>query len=488
MARDDSGEDGGCHRTQTLGLGASALEAIEAMLEGAEDTTLYRLKRHRDGRNEALWISRTVENVVGLPRELLMRDFGAWMERIEPDDLPRIAEAEAEARKTGERQAVDLRARIDGEDRLLRLSFLLRPQEDGSVLFDGTLRDMTRRLDGNSERERLLATMDEAHDLIAMAAPDGRLTYQNAAARRVLAIPDDVSSQSLNIADLHDGEESRRVLADVLPVVAREGMWSGRTVLRALDGREVPVDATIMRHTDAKGATVRFSTIMRDVREREALERELRLVNQELNHRIKNLFAVMQALVTMTSREESDVAGLATRLRSRMQALSAAHLLSTETETGGAALRPVPLEQLLRSILAPYERGPANLELAGPAVAIPTSMLTSIGLIVHELATNAVKYGGWTGEDGMVDVSWTFGEANDDGSRRVDLRWIESPVDREAALVRAGGEPSRGGGSGFGARLLLLSAQQLGGTLTQAFDGDAFVSALSFPVHAVRPR
>jgi two-component sensor histidine kinase len=228
----------------------------------------------------------------------------------------------------------------------------------------------------------------------------------------------------------------------------------------------------------ARELTERGWTEFKRLEAQEALaasEAQLRLVNQELKHRAKNLFAVVHSLVSMTARSAAggDAGEVVAKIGDRLGALAAAHAVGTDGSAGGSSL-----EALLRSLLAPYPQAEDRLAVEGPVLPLPNEAVTPLALALHELATNAIKYGAWSDEGGRVRVSWEAApsEAGDGMGRSVTLRWRE-----EAEGVT---EPKEAGWSGFGSVLLRSSAMQLGGEARQDWHERGLDTELRFVLDA----
>ena len=144
------------------------------------------------------------------------------------------------------------------------------------------------------------------------------------------------------------------------------------------------------------------------------------MVMRELSHRTKNLLAVIVAMVRQTARTSTDVTVLQSQLIQRLQSLSASHdLLVAEDWTGAS------LEELVRAVLQPFIGISSDaLECRGQPVFVNATAAQNLGLALHELATNAAKYGALSTSAGRVRVTWGF-EADDTGTLRLVLRWEE---------------------------------------------------------------
>lgn len=201
-----------------------------------------------------------------------------------------------------------------------------------------------------------------------------------------------------------------------------------------------------------------------DVTERVLGDRRQKLLVDELNHRVKNTLSTVQAIASQTSRGHTDPADFREAFEARLLALSATHDLLTATSWEGADLRDVLLVEL-----RPYENGRYRLE--GPAVALTPSRALALGLVFHELATNAVKYGALAGEAGCVQVTWRVDETGD--APALDLVWRECG----GPEVRT---PQR---RGFGSRLIERSlAGALAGKAELDFAPEGLTCRITLPL------
>ena len=185
------------------------------------------------------------------------------------------------------------------------------------------------------------------------------------------------------------------------------------------------------------------------------------LLARELNHRVKNLFAVILAIVQMSARDKPEAKEVTESIAQRIRALLTAHEVSQ-----GELERPVAsLRALVETSLAPYRSRKHTAEIDGPEIMLPAKRVTPLGLVLHELTTNAVKYGAWQSE-GTVSVTWT----EKDG--RVALEWRGSGGDIEEVPER----------KGFGSLLMTSAARQFGGTLERKFTKEGLRVSIELPV------
>ncbi|RZI76957.1 MAG: PAS domain S-box protein [Pseudomonas sp.] len=183
-----------------------------------------------------------------------------------------------------------------------------------------------------------------------------------------------------------------------------------------------------------------------DVTEQVEAEEHQKLLINELNHRVKNSLAIVQSLATQSFRKATTADGGLAAFTSRLAALSSAHSLLTRGNWGAAGLADV----LSTTVAATAGADTGRIRLAGPDVTLSPQVATSVAMIVHELATNAIKYGALSVPDGRVSVTWRAEAKN--GSKIIGFDWSESggpPV----------GQPAH---SGFGTRLIQrgISADQ----------------------------
>ena len=151
------------------------------------------------------------------------------------------------------------------------------------------------------------------------------------------------------------------------------------------DGSTVWVENFARCERDAAGAPSRMLGVIMDITAHKSAEEQQRLMVRELHHRVKNTLAVVQAIADQTARRSSSLAIFNAAFGGRLHALSIAHSMLTETRWSG-----VELTVLLRESLAPYRD---RLHLQGPPIMLPSQTIVPMSIIVHELMTNAAKYG-----------------------------------------------------------------------------------------------
>jgi two-component sensor histidine kinase len=197
----------------------------------------------------------------------------------------------------------------------------------------------------------------------------------------------------------------------------------------------------------------------------EALKQKDVLV-AELNHRVKNTLATVQSIARQTLRNAPDLPAFGRSFDERLMALSSTYALLTETDWAAAGLA-----DLLKAELAPYLQGDdSRVRLAGPPIDLPPGLALSFGLAVHELTTNAAKYGALSTGSGLVAITWSVEEG--DADPVIGLTWAE----------RGGPPVSPPQRLGFGTRLITTSFERIGGSVRFAYPEAGIRCDIAVPV------
>ena len=216
--------------------------------------------------------------------------------------------------------------------------------------------------------------------------------------------------------------------------------------------------------TDEEVATAEqvFGLATQTIERERVLAREKAMM-QEIDHRARNLLGISQALVRLTRAE--DVAGYKTSLLDRLSALGKTLGILSDGKWVGANLQDV-----LESELAPFLSEDGRVRVHGPRVVLGPAMVQPVAMALHELATNAVKYGALAGDEGTLDIGWEAGE-----DRVLRLIWRERSAAAAGAVA-----PEK---AGFGTQLLTLAVEdQLDGSITRRVEGGTFECVLSLPM------
>jgi len=205
-----------------------------------------------------------------------------------------------------------------------------------------------------------------------------------------------------------------------------------------------------------------------EVYDRKQAEERLTILVQELAHRVRNLLSVFQSITARTLAGGRTIDEAREVLMARLQSLAHAHALLTEARWEGAELRDV-----VESEIAGFSE---RVRVSGPPIRLSPSGVQTFALIVHELSTNAAKYGALSSANGEVAVTWSLGGHGE--SRFMDLAWCES-----------GGPPvSPASHTGFGLSLVTAMGSSPGAEPMIQFAPDGFACRIRVPLNTISPR
>lgn len=275
------------------------------------------------------------------------------------------------------------------------------------------LTDQNRRELDSAQLAAIVASSDDA---IVSKTLQGRVVSWNAGAARIFGYD---ASEMIGQPILRlippelQGQE-----AEILAKLKRgEHIDHYETVRVAKDGRRLDVSLTVSPVRDKFGNIVGASKVARDVTERKQAERFQRLLIEELNHRVKNMLASVQAIANQSLRHARNPAEFASSFTGRVQALARVHSLLTGPSLQGADLGRLVRDQVLLS------EEDDRISCSGPSVTLEPKAATHLALILHELGTNARKYGALSVPAGRLALTWSV-ETN--GARNLHLVWTES--------------------------------------------------------------
>jgi PAS domain S-box-containing protein len=216
---------------------------------------------------------------------------------------------------------------------------------------------------------------------------------------------------------------------------------------------------------DKAGAAQRVIGVVLDITDIKEAEQRQRLLFDELNHRVKNTLAIVQALALQTLQTRPQPDEFADAFSARLGSLARAHSLLTEDSWRGASLK-----EIVASALSAFVDEGRSIDIGGDAVMVPAGATVTLSLMLHELATNAAKYGALSVAEGRLAVRWTADPSG--AGTMVDLVWHED-----------GGPPvSPPTRRSFGSRLLTSSAKQLGAELDLDYAAAGLRCRLRFSV------
>lgn len=246
------------------------------------------------------------------------------------------------------------------------------------------------------------------------------------------------------------------VLTQLRHALAIDARFAGETLNYRRDGSPYRVAWVITPVPNAAGRITHWISIQRDVTELRETQADLQTVVHELNHRVKNLLATVQAIMNATMRSAASITTFRDVFTKRLASLASIHTLLSG---GSANAEGVQLRELLADQFQPYETTEGRIRMTGPDVKLPQAIATPLSMAIHELTTNALKYGALSNAVGTIDVEWTTDE-----SGVLPCTWTE----RDGPAVS---EPTR---IGFGSKLLRrVLIDQLGAEITQTYAPEA---------------
>jgi PAS domain S-box-containing protein len=434
---------------RAVGWVAAILDITERKQTEAK---LARLAAIVESSDDAI-ISKTLEGRITSWNAGAARIFGYEANEMIGQPITRIIPPELHAEeqkilarlKRGERIEHHETTRIAKDGRPIDMSLTVSPvRNDAGELIGASKvsRDITKHKQAEQARRRseALASAVYAAALDAVITIDhpGIVMEWNPAAEEIFGYSrsDAVGREMAElIVPPHLREAHRRGLTQYLasgqgPVLRQSFEMPA---LRG-DGTEFPIELSIVP-ISSEGPPL-FTVFARDITERKAAEERQRLLAAELDHRVKNILTRIVGIVERSRASAPSADALAATLSGRLSALARAHARLTRSNWTGSALR-----ELVEEELAPY-RSPTNVSLEGPDAVLSPEAGQALGMVFHELATNAAKYGALSASEGQVTVRWQLTGDNDSAQLKVVWQEVGGP------------SVSVQGRQGFGSRLI----------------------------------
>jgi PAS domain S-box-containing protein len=356
----------------------------------------------------------------------------------------------------------------DGTERIV--DFAMHPIRDssGAVAFlhptgiditdrrrtEAQLRDIEQRL------RYLASIVESSDDAIVSKNLDGIITSWNRGAERIFGYSaEEAIGQPITIVIPENRHSEER---EILTRIGRgERIDHFETVRQRKHGSLIVVSLTVSPIKNAEGKIVGASKTARDITEQKRNQEQIATLAREAEHRSKNLLANVQATVNLSRSDTAE--GLKRAIEGRIRALANVHSLFVATRWIGAELLTIASNEL-----APYsEKDGSRVRIAGPPVLLEPNAAQVVAVALHELATNAVKYGALSVADGKIVLQWSH-----EAGGQLNLRWQE-----------AGGpavqEPTR---RGFGRRVIEQTISQLKGKSQFNWRREGLVCEITLPV------
>jgi PAS domain S-box-containing protein len=309
----------------------------------------------------------------------------------------------------------------DGSERIV--DFAMHPIRDqsGVVMFlHPTGIDITERkqfeaafLESEQRLRSLASIVESSDDAIVSKNLDGIITSWNRGAERIFGYTaEEAIGQPITIVIPQDRQDEERT---ILTRIRRgERIDHFETVRQRKHGSLVVISLTVSPVKNAEGKIIGASKIARDITEQRRNQEQIATLAREAEHRSKNLLANVQATVMLSHSDTSE--GLKQAIEGRIHALANVHSLFVESRWIGAELTTIATQEL-----APYlETDETRVRIDGPQVLLEPNTAQATAVTLHELATNAVKYGALSAAKGKIDLTWLH-----EADGRLIIRWTE---------------------------------------------------------------
>lgn len=457
----------------------AALFAERRQKEAALKNTNDRLELALDCAELGTWSldlkSRRFENDVrdrhihGRGPDASPQSLAVMRAQVHPEDLSRLDAAFASLRRVGgsNRTEYRLAARVDenrtDHERWVSIKGAVVRRSDGrAVKLLGVTRDITERKKAVQIAQRLVSIVESSDDAIVSKDLNDVITSWNNGAERLFGYSaSEVIGKSISILIPPDRWDEERVILDR----TRLGLPANHfeTIRRRKDGTPVDISLTVSPLYDAASAVIGASIIGRDISARKRAEEHQRLLKAELDHRVKNVLATVSAIVDQTQEASNTHADFVNALSHRIKSLANTHELLSQGQWRG-----VSLAEIVRREFAPYATNKTTID--GPSVTLKAEATQAVAMVLHELTTNAAKYGGLSARGGGVLLRWRW-LLNGSGAR-LAIEWQEVGGPQVAP-------PSR---SGYGMSIVReIIPFELGGSVDLAFAADGVRCRLEIP-------
>ena len=286
-------------------------------------------------------------------------------------------------------------------------------------------------------QQHLASIVESSHDAIISKGLDGIIVSWNRAAERLFGYS---SAEAIGqpITLIIPAERATEEVEIISKVRSGERIEHFETVRRRKDGQLIELSITVSPVRDIHNKIIGASKIARDISERRRAEEQRELLLGEMSHRTKNFAAVIDAIARQSRpKDNAAAAEVLDTFVNRLRAL----MVSGELVVGSTS-RKAPLGELFRQILEPFENPneKSAITMEGPALEVSEQTAGGLALAVHELATNALKYGALKSSNGRINLRWDYGP-----NKLVLIEW------KERGGLRPLTRPTR---VGFGTRVI----------------------------------
>ncbi len=402
--------------------------------------------------------------------------YEAWRSRVHPEDLPAVDDCLEKARRSRKIYTETYRfLHPDGNViHVLARGQFFYDEEGRPIRMIGVVDDISELRDAqaraNLSERRLQSVYANAPVGLAYYDRDLRFRAINQALADINGYP----------VEAHIGKTPREVdehlgafIEPLLRPVIETGEQRKDLELHEPAGTRGPDEhwwlVSYDPARDISGTIVGINASVQDITDIKTAEAQRELLLGELNHRVRNSLATIQAMASHTMRNSSSMEIFNETFTGRLHAIASAHEILTGTQQGRAGLA-----ELIRKQVGPYAAVDGkDVRLEGPPVILSPTSAHALGLIFHELATNAAKYGALSCEAGRVDILWKV--IQESGRNLAEIRWVE----------QGGPSVTAPRHTGFGSQLIETTlSHSLGGKADLRYDAHGFNATLKVPVEA----
>jgi PAS domain S-box-containing protein len=338
-------------------------------------------------------------------------------------------------------------------------------ERDTALLIARQISFCIERQTADFSASRLKALIQSSSDAIIAKDLNGVIQSWNRGAELLFGYPpEEAIGQPVTMLIPPDRLEEEAVILG--RIRKGEQMEHYETVRRRKDGTLVPVSLTVSPIIDSNGRILGASKIARNITELHREREKQELLLREMNHRVKNLFAVASSIINLNAGAATspEARALAASIADRLGALGRAHSLTLDSQAHQS--EGIAFSELCRAIVTPYDgEGPQRIAFAGEDFKITGKSITPMALLLHEFATNAAKYGSLSSSRGRIEVSCAAKDTS------IDIGWREV----------GGPEIAAPAATGFGSRLVQATVAQLGGRIEYRWDASGLEIRLALP-------
>lgn len=350
--------------------------------------------------------------------------FGALLDTVRATGIEHNA--------TGAKYTLQLTPDDIGEDRYL--DFIFQPVfgEDGvitSIAVSGS--DVTDRIIALAELTKseqfLKNVLASSKDCIKVLDLDGNIIFMNEAGQTVMEVSDFNELKGCPWIEFWQGDLNQ-LAKDAIATALSGQVGSFQGEADTMKGTSRYWDVRVTPIANAAGVPINILVVSRDISLLREIDRQRDSLMNEMAHRLKNVLTMTQAIVSQSIRHATSLDDARNTIQGRILALSTAQDILMHSNATTADIRDVVTNALL-----PHRSGAGRISMSGPELRLEGQQILGLSLAIHELATNAIKYGALSNDNGVIKITW-----NGSGDSFHNLQWVESGGPAVAPPTRKG--------------------------------------------------